>query len=134
LIDFGVPARDVLDRLPALDALRRRAVDAAQAEDGLAALIRRHAVTHLQCTPSLARVLVTDPDARAALSQLKRLMVGGEAFPPALARDLRSAVGRPVMNMYGPTETTILSAVHELDGHPGAVPLGRPLANQQLHV
>jgi len=37
--------------------------------------------------------------------------------------------------MYGPTETTIWSAVHGLTpGEQGAPPLGRPLANQQIHV
>lgn len=137
LIDFGVPVQQVLDRLPALDALRRRAADVpGRVEDGddIAALIRRHGVTHLQCTPSLARMLAADPGAHAALGGLRRMMVGGEAFPPALARELRAAVGGVVMNMYGPTETTIWSAVHELEDDDGAVPLGRPLVNQQLRI
>jgi acyl carrier protein len=40
-----------------------------------------------------------------------------------------------VMNMYGPTETTIWSAVHTVDrDQQGVIPLGRPLANQQVYV
>ena len=36
--------------------------------------------------------------------------------------------------MYGPTETTIWSATHVLDGAEGAVPLGKPLANQHVYI
>jgi acyl carrier protein len=62
-------------------------------------------------------------------------MVGGEAFPPALARDLAGLVRGKVMNMYGPTETTIWSTVHAVARDTvGVIPLGRPLANQQVYV
>jgi acyl carrier protein len=37
--------------------------------------------------------------------------------------------------MYGPTETTIWSAVQHVQGeHVGVVPIGQPIANTQLHV
>lgn len=134
LIDFGVPAQQVLDHLPALDTLRRLACD-GDGEDTLAGLMTRHRVTHLQCTPSMARMLVADESARPALAALHQMLVGGEAFPPALADELVSLVGGQVLNMYGPTETTIWSAVHRLDGaHGDRVPLGRPLANQQVYI
>jgi hypothetical protein len=138
LIDFGVETQAVLDQLPQLDRLRQLATGRSRQtvdEVGLAELIVRHGVTHLQCTPSLAQMLVDDPEARKALPGLTRMMVGGEAFPELLAQDLTALVGGQVMNMYGPTETTIWSAVHGLSGSdPGAPPLGRPLANQQIHV
>ncbi|MET0179398.1 MAG: non-ribosomal peptide synthetase, partial [Novosphingobium sp.] len=57
-----------------------------------------------------------------------------EAFPPHLARDMTGLVGGTVMNMYGPTETTVWSAVHALAAADEAPPLGRPLANQQVHI
>jgi acyl carrier protein len=72
------------------------------------------------------------------LARLKRMMVGGEAFPPTLAQELVSLMGPSggkVMNMYGPTETTIWSAVHTVEsGDKGVIPLGQPLANQQIHI
>src|SRR5262249_34706940 len=43
--------------------------------------IRRHGVTHLQCTPSLVRILIADPDTASALSGLQKLLLGGEALP-----------------------------------------------------
>ncbi len=137
LIDFGVPAEQVLDHLPALDRLRQLANgrgEATPTDETLTGLMTRHRVTHLQCTPSMAQMLVADPAARPALGGLQRMMVGGEAFPPALARELRGLVGGTVMNMYGPTETTIWSSVHELDGAQASVPLGQPLANQQVYI
>jgi natural product biosynthesis luciferase-like monooxygenase protein len=136
LVDFGVPSDTVLAHLPYLNQLRQASVPAPAADaDTPATLMQRHAVTHLQCTPSLARMLLSDSAALPGLARLKRVMIGGEAFPPTLARDLLALVPGTVMNMYGPTETTIWSAVHPLPrDQAGAVPLGRPLANQQLLV
>jgi natural product biosynthesis luciferase-like monooxygenase protein len=136
LIDFGIASDTVLAHLPHLNALREHATPSAVAGDAsLADLMARHRVTHLQCTPSLARVLAGDEAARAGLAKLDCLMVGGEAFPPALARDLAGLVRGKVMNMYGPTETTIWSTVHTVGGDSGGViPLGQPLANQQVYV
>lgn len=118
----------------AFDGARRRGAEIATSDATLAGLMTRHRVTHLQCTPSMAQMLVADQDARSAMAGLRRMMVGGEAFPPALARELRGLVGGVVMNMYGPTETTIWSTVQELDGTDAGVPLGRPLANQQVYI
>ncbi|WP_404481568.1 MupA/Atu3671 family FMN-dependent luciferase-like monooxygenase [Novosphingobium sp. BL-52-GroH] len=134
LIDFGLPVQQVLDHLPALDALRQLANPPQVEAASLPVLMERHGVTHLQCTPSMAHMLVAEEAARTRLAGLTRLMIGGEAFPPALAHELHELAGDAVMNMYGPTETTIWSAVHKLDGAPGAVPLGRPLANQQVYI
>ncbi|VXC98792.1 MupA/Atu3671 family FMN-dependent luciferase-like monooxygenase [Sphingomonas sp. AX6] len=137
LIDFGIATQTVLDQLPQLDMLRRLATAprATSTEQPLHKLIARHKVTHLQCTPSLVQMLATDRASREALRGLKRLMVGGEPFPVSLAEDMTQLVGGTVMNMYGPTETTIWSAVQSLETNSsGPPPLGTPLANQQLHV
>ena len=135
LIDFGIPTTTVLDHLPFLNRLRQLASPSdADREQSLAELITRHGVTHLQCTPSLLQMLAADEAARDRLASLRRLMVGGEAFPPRLALDMTALVSGSVMNMYGPTETTIWSALHELGDEQGPPPLGRPLANQQTYI
>ena len=41
-------------------------------------------------------------------------MVGGEALALKLAKDLRTLVPGQLINMYGPTETTIWSTTCEL--------------------
>ena len=135
LIDFGVPTDTVLGHLGWLDTLRERAQAAEQADQAsLAELIHRHGVTHFQCTPSMVRLLLADAESRAALGQLQHLLVGGEAMPPDMAVALKTLVPGRVTNMYGPTETTIWSSAHELDGASGPVPLGQPLANQRLCI
>ncbi len=62
------------------------------------------------------------------------MMVGGEAFPVTLARDLRSLVGGELINMYGPTETTIWSSTHAITDVGDTVPIGRPIANTDMLV
>jgi natural product biosynthesis luciferase-like monooxygenase protein len=136
LIDFGIASDTVLAHLPHLNALREQSMPAAATGDAsLADLMARHRVTHLQCTPSMARMLAADDAARAGIAKLHCMMVGGEAFPPTLARDLAGLVQGKVVNMYGPTETTIWSAVHTVGKDAsGVIPLGQPLANQQVHI
>jgi len=96
--------------------------------------MKRHAVTHLQCTPSLAAMLVRDAASVAALRTLRRLLVGGEALAPDLARKLLAATDGRVLNMYGPTETTIWSVTHTLSPDEERVLIGRPIANTQVYV
>ena len=100
----------------------------------MAGLIQRHGVTHLQCTPSMARMLAEDDGARAALKGLKRMLVGGEALAGRLAGDLSVLIGAPVLNMYGPTETTIWSSVEATTGAEGVVNIGQPIANTSLYI
>jgi hypothetical protein len=138
LIDFGVPTDATLAHLELLDQLRQRAsVDRPAAADqhGLAALVARHGVTHLQCTPSLARLLLADAGSRAALGALRHMLVGGELLSEPLAADLRSALssGR-LHNMYGPTETTVWSTMHDVAADERPVPIGRPIGNTQVYI
>jgi amino acid adenylation domain-containing protein len=62
-----------------------------------------------------------------------RALCGGEAFPRDLAERLCARMAA-VWNLYGPTETTVWSAVHEVEERPGPVPIGRPVANTEIHL
>jgi amino acid adenylation domain-containing protein len=100
------------------------------------ALIQRHFVTHLQCTPSMASMLLLDEQTRKALGQLQILLIGGEPFPANLARQLREIFTGAILNMYGPTETTVWSTAWQLppDAAPRYIPVGRPIANTQIYI
>lgn len=132
LIDFGIDTDLVLENLPNIKSL----MDGLQAEGGISRKVSvagdvvDRAITHLQCTPSMASFLPGTP----ALAQLDCLMVGGEAFPPDLAADIRAGLKGRLLNMYGPTETTIWSSVARLDLVEGKIPLGAPIANTTLSV
>lgn len=135
LIDFGVAEDDVLAHLAHLDRVRELAQPrAASAGASVGELIRRHGVTHMQCTPSLAGMLLHDDESRAALGSLRAMLIGGEAFPPQLAAQLAEATSARIVNMYGPTETTIWSSTHAVEANGAAIPIGRPIANTQLYV
>lgn len=124
LIDFGVDVGKVVDGFPHLDALRRLAAGGGRTS------IRADA-THIQCTPSFAKLLLEQKN-HSALANIRGFLVGGEALSPALARELRNATGGHVFNMYGPTETTVWSAVRHLEE--AEVTIGAPISNTRLHV
>ena len=101
LVDFGIDTDDVLASLdlllrgqgrrrrpPRADADRRRRAErpTTTVDDTVAALVARHGVTHLQCTPSLAAMLVADPADRDAL--------GTVAPPDARRRGAADGAGR----------------------------------------
>ncbi len=137
LIDYGIAPAQVMEGLYPLAEVVKRANAGGGVEDGdysIAAQIIRHGVTHLQCTPSMARMIAMNDEARTALSGIKTLMVGGEALPGALVTDLRKASKARILNMYGPTETTIWSSVEEVGAAEAISNIGSPLANQQMYV
>ncbi len=96
--------------------------------------IRAYGVTHMQSTPSLARMIAVNPDGLAVLGQLKQLFLGGEALPPSLVRLLRQKFHGAMNNMYGPTETTIWSTTFRITGDSDSIPIGKPIANTQVYV
>lgn len=144
LIDFGVDSQLVLDNLVNLGRLHElsnmRPLDVSEADETeesktytVADQIGRRGVTHLQCTPSMARMLCAEDGALAALGRLDKLMLGGEALPNDLAEKLTPVVSGDIVNMYGPTETTIWSTTSPVtQGNP--VTIGRPIANTQIRI
>jgi natural product biosynthesis luciferase-like monooxygenase protein len=138
LIDYGVDTDAVLAQLPLLAEVQRRSQPQSGAEEpedySIAGLMRQHQVTHLQCTPSMASMLLAEPSNRQALAQLQHMLVGGEALSETLANSLQQTIAGKIHNMYGPTETTIWSATHTLTASTGIVPLGRPIANTELYI
>ncbi|MFI6320155.1 amino acid adenylation domain-containing protein [Nonomuraea sp. NPDC050556] len=86
--------------------------------------------TIMQATPTMWQVLLsTGSDTFRGV----RMLVGGEALPAGLATRMRerSAV---VVNQFGPTETTIWSTTASVPGDDRVPPIGRPIANTQVHV
>jgi amino acid adenylation domain-containing protein len=104
-------------------------------------LLRRERVTVLNQTPSAVRGLLPLHAADAGLA-LRLLVCGGEALPPALARELLGW-GVPLWNFYGPTEATVWATCYPVtaaafdaaqDAEVEAVPIGRPLPNVRVYV
>ncbi|MBE9103496.1 LLM class flavin-dependent oxidoreductase [Nostoc cf. edaphicum LEGE 07299] len=137
LIDFGVDVESVLSSLHHLNTVRELSNKKIEKDDtdySLPTQIARHNVTHLQCTPSLARILIQDNKALSAMGSLRKLMLGGEALPISLAEQLRTQLSAEIYNMYGPTETTIWSTSYPLQEVGNTIPIGRPIANTEIYI
>ena len=96
--------------------------------------IDRNGVTHLQMTPSLARMLTLDAGAFAALGSLKQMLLGGEAVPASIIEHLRRVFKGEIYNMYGPTETTIWSTTYRVGMVEKTVSIGRPISNTRIYL
>ncbi len=108
----------------------------------LAKAIDHSNCTVIQATPATWRALLLsgwrDPASmpQGTLPAL-RILCGGESLPRELA-DRLLATGAEVWNMYGPTETTIWSAIHQISRASGSdrasVSVGLPIANTTTFI
>jgi amino acid adenylation domain-containing protein len=106
----------------------------------LADLVLRHGASHVQCTPSMARLLLAEPRGREALASLRVLLLAGEPLAGDLAMDLvRTLAGGRLLNGYGPTEATVYATMADVTAElelsaDGPVTIGRPLPNTTVLV
>ncbi|MDQ8732874.1 amino acid adenylation domain-containing protein, partial [Bradyrhizobium sp. LHD-71] len=109
--------------------------EAAHDPARLKAIIAGNGVTMIQATPSSWRMLLDHDDGAADtwLAPGCRVLCGGEALPPDLARRLVARAGE-VWNLYGPTETTVWSARRRLDAQDDRPVLGGPIGNTTLYI
>ncbi|MEX1032930.1 MAG: amino acid adenylation domain-containing protein, partial [Cellvibrionaceae bacterium] len=93
-------------------------------------LVDEQNITAMQATPSTWRLLLAAGwRSRAGF----KVLCGGEAFPPDLARQLVDGGGE-VWNMYGPTESTVWSTCYRITQMEDTIPIGKPIANTQCLV
>ena len=141
LIDFGIDPDTVLANLEHLDRLRRLAnpgaAPAAKQSNpvSIGEQFARRKITHFQCTPSLARILIAD-GTLGSMQSLRRFLVGGEALTSDLAQKITTALPQvDLVNMYGPTETTVWSTTAAVDrNHTNGITIGKPIANTQIRI
>ncbi|GGK36819.1 amino acid adenylation domain-containing protein [Nocardia camponoti] len=96
--------------------------------DELGALLDKEQITHTFLTPAVLASIDTE---RWPLPHLRGLMAGGEAVPPDLVANW--APGRRFMNVYGPTEFTVLAVMARVDvGEPVAI--GTPVRGARALV
>ncbi|MGJ4925639.1 amino acid adenylation domain-containing protein [Bradyrhizobium sp. HKCCYLS2038] len=121
--------------LPLTHGAQVALIDRAAAHDpaALKAVVIRHDVTLIQATPSSWRMLLDHEPSAVWLPAGCRVLSGGEALAPDLARRLTALSGE-VWNVYGPTETTVWSARHLIDARDPQPVIGGPIGNTTLHV
>ncbi|MEC3981387.1 non-ribosomal peptide synthase/polyketide synthase [Amycolatopsis sp. H20-H5] len=98
-------------------------------------LIRRTGITTVHFVPSMLALFLEEPTA-VTCTRLRRVICSGEALPGELARRFHGVLDAELHNLYGPTEAsvdvTFLPVTGE--GHPGSVPIGRPVWNTRVYV
>ncbi|MEH6774913.1 MAG: amino acid adenylation domain-containing protein, partial [Cereibacter changlensis] len=100
--------------------------------DGFALVrrLQRGDITVMQATPTLWGMLL---EAGLQPAAGLRILAGGEPLPLDLARRLMAG-GAELWNLYGPTETTIWSAVNRIRPEDAVISIGHPIANTELQV
>ncbi|MFO0760703.1 MAG: amino acid adenylation domain-containing protein [Byssovorax sp.] len=92
----------------------------------------------IKLTPSHLEALSTELASTELAGKTRALVIGGEAlFPRHLQIFREKAPATRLINEYGPTETVVGCAIHEVPPGPlpeGAIPIGRPIANTRIYV
>ena len=106
---------------------RAVATDAKQLQTQLA----DPAITLMQATPATWQMLL---DSGWQNERPLTLISGGEALNPDLGQQLLNH-STQLWNLYGPTETTIWSAAHNITEHPTQPSnIGQPIANTRIYI
>ncbi len=130
-LSFDIAALELY--LPLVTGARLVIVSRETAVDGrdLARTIEDCKATIMQATPATWRLLL---DAQWTGNDRLKILCGGEALSGDLAGRLL-ACGASLWNMYGPTETTIWSALKRVENISNSiVEIGRPIANTQIYI
>ncbi|MEH2028366.1 MAG: amino acid adenylation domain-containing protein [Nostoc sp.] len=96
----------------------------------LIAKLTNSRATIMQATPATWQLLL---EAGWQGSKHLKILCGGEALPKKLAQQLQQRCAI-LWNVYGPTETTIWSAIYKVVSEDGQVLIGRPIANTEFYV
>ena len=135
LVDFGVDFASTMESIRHIEELQHQFNHVSAPVDySLQSQAARYGATMLQCTPSLMRMLLYGQGGESLLSSLRIVMLGGEAVPQSLIPEVRKTYQGPILNMYGPTETTIWSGVRPFSKEDAKVFIGGPIANTQIHI
>ena len=101
----------------------------------LANTIIEQGITTVHFVPSMLQAFLDDPAAAECVS-LQRVICSGEALPRALQDRFFSVLGAELHNLYGPTEAAVDVTAWQCDPQSQLpfVPIGKPIANTQMHI
>jgi amino acid adenylation domain-containing protein len=136
---FDVMLRDTLLGLVAGGrVLIPPAGDRALTGRALLRWMRDEGVTVLHAVPSIARNWIMDDELPDCLPALRFAFFAGEPLKSAFVDGFRAVVGPgpEVVNLYGPTETTLAKCFYRLGPGPlpAVVPVGRPMPQCEVYV
>jgi amino acid adenylation domain-containing protein len=97
-------------------------------------VIKQEGITTIHFVPSMLEVFLEEKVEEA--TSLRRVICSGEALTKNLEQRLLSRTQAQVSNLYGPTEAAIDVSywISERDRAGQSTPIGRPIANIQMHI
>ncbi|HST65332.1 MAG TPA: AMP-binding protein, partial [Mycobacteriales bacterium] len=137
-LSFDVVLRDLL-LAPVSGATLVVPADAeAAAPARFAGWLGERRVTVLHAVPTLLEAWLAETPPGTPAPRLRLTFAAGEPLTAATATRWREAAGGRVVNLYGPTETTLAKLAYDVPDRPapGVQPVGRPLPGTQalLHT
>ncbi len=100
----------------------------------LVELIRRKRVSVMHFVPPMLEAFLQEP-ALEACTSLRQVVCSGEALPLELAQRFFARLPSCALaNLYGPTEAAVDVSCWHCSPGDDRLPIGRPVANTQLHV
>lgn len=102
----------------------------------LAEIIRTEQITVLHFVPSMLRVFLDQEDLGAKCESVRDVICSGEALSYELQMHFFQTLNADLHNLYGPTEAAVdVTYWHcRRDDDDRTVPIGRPIANTQIHI
>ncbi len=98
-------------------------------------IAEQHITQIVHVVPSMLQSWLAEQGFRDCVT-LRRVTCGGEALPYDLAQRFLNTMDAALWNEYGPAETAVTATyAHCKRGAPGpSIPIGRPIANVQIHL
>jgi amino acid adenylation domain-containing protein len=99
--------------------------------------LHQHKITTLWLTASLFNTIINE--APEALSDIRQLLIGGEALSVAhVQRAISLLPATQIINGYGPTEGTTFTSCYriprQVDRSVNSIPIGSPISNTEVYL
>jgi natural product biosynthesis luciferase-like monooxygenase protein len=135
LVDFGLPKETVLDGLESLSkVVEAFSISKGQRKSEAESQPKEIKPDLLQATPTFLKIMLDRPEGFPQLEDVKTILVGGEPIDLSLVERIQKSSNARVVNVYGPTETTIWSSSYTFPESAEQVLIGQPLLNTRIYV
>ena len=101
-------------------------------QEKLAKFFDAGSIRIMETTPTKMRLYIADKSNTEYLRSVEAFILGGEALPMDLYKELQTITSAKIFNNYGPAETTVWSTIKEMTDDD--ITIGKPIANTQIYI
>ncbi|MFF0264306.1 amino acid adenylation domain-containing protein [Kribbella sp. NPDC004536] len=132
---FDVVLRDVF--APLVSGATLCVPDRSLSPDEVLGWLVTSGITITNAVPTLATAWLSSQTPELVSRHMRTIFLAGEACRPELVRQLRNRFpAAEIVNLYGPTETTLAKCFYRVPVHTAAVqlPVGQPMPGSEIFV